>query len=211
MNQVFQNIIEYAQSMMIMEILGLVFGLLCVYYLIKESILTFVFGIAYVIVSFFVFWEIQFYGDFILHIFFLILNIYGWYFWVFGKKKDESEVPVSTLKGREAILYVFISLIGVFIFGFFLENIDQLFPGIPSSSLPYWDAATSVFSMTGMWLTAKKKLENWHYWLFVDILATILYFYKGIYFYSFLYLLYIGMAVSGYLAWKKTLHKTQIV
>ena len=206
MNEVINNIVEYAQNMGLLEILGFIFGLLCVYYLIKESILTFVFGIAYVIVSFFVFWEIQFYGDFILHIFFLVLNIYGWYYWVKGKKKNnEDELPVSTLTRKESARYIVISIIGVFLFGYFLDNINYFFTDIPSSSLPYWDATTSIFSVTSMWLTAKKKIENWHYWLFVDLLASVLYFYKGIYFYSFLYILYIGMVVPGLLAWKKTL------
>lgn len=208
MKEIIQNIIEYSQNMVLLEFLGLVFGLLCVYYLIRESILTFVFGIAYVTVSFFVFWEIQFYGDFILHIFFLALNIYGWYYWVKGRKQDK--LPVSTLTMKESIVYIILSLIGVLLFGFFLDNINYFFEGIPASSLPYWDATTSIFSVTGMWLTAKKKIENWHYWLFVDILASILYFYKGIYFYSFLYMLYIGMAVSGYLAWKKSIQAQAI-
>ena len=99
-----------------------------------------------------------------------------------------------------------ITLVGVFIFGLFLENINYFFEGIPASSLPYWDAATSILSVTGMWLTAKKKLDNWYYWLVVDVLATIIYTYKGIYFYAFLYLLYIGMAVIGYRAWKKSMN-----
>ena len=210
MNEIIQNIIEYAQNILLLEFLGLVFGVLCVYYLIKESIFTFVFGIAYVIVSFFVFWEIQFYGDFILHIFFLILNIYGWYYWVKGGRKDEKEVPVSTLTHKESAIFIILSLIGVLFFGFFLDNINYFFPDIPASSLPYWDATTSIFSVTGMWLTAKKKIENWHYWLFIDILASALYFYKGVYFYSFLYLLYIVMAVLGYLAWKKALQTQEL-
>lgn len=205
MQEIIKTIAEYAQNMAIYEFLGLVFGLLCVYFLIKESVLTFAFGIAYVIISFFVFWDIQLYGDFILHIFFLVLNIYGWYYWVNGNKQEGEEVPITHTATRPAITLMVVTLIGVVVFGYFLEHINFFFENITPSALPYWDATTSILSVTGMWLTAKKRIDNWYYWLVVDVLATGIYIYKGIYFYSTLYLIYIGMAVAGYLVWKKSL------
>jgi len=202
---VIDSILEYAKNIDYPELLGLIFGLLCVYYLIKESVLTFLFGIIYVIISFFIFWEIQLYGDFILHIFFLVLNIYGWYYWVNGNAENDEPIPVTHTSNQDSLILVLITLAGVVVFGLFLENINFFFSGIAPSSLPYWDATTSILSVTGMWLTAKKRIDNWYYWLIVDVLATVIYAYKGIYFYSFLYLIYIGMAVSGYLAWKRSM------
>jgi len=206
MTDIINSIFEYAKNIPFAELMGLVFGLLCVYFLIKESVLTFAFGIAYVIISFFIFWEIQLYGDFILHIFFLVLNIYGWYYWVNGSQKEDNAVHISRTPLKPSVVLAIITLGGVFIFGFFLENINYFFVDISPSSLPYWDATTSILSVTGMWLTAKKKIDNWYYWLIVDVLATFIYLYKGIYFYAFLYLIYIGMAIAGYLAWKKSMN-----
>ncbi len=206
MTDIINSIFEYANNLPFTELMGLVFGLLCVYFLIRESVLTFAFGIAYVIISFFVFWEIQLYGDFILHIFFLVLNIYGWYYWVNGNKSQDKEVSITLTGLKPSIIIGVITLGGVFAFGYFLENINYFFGEIKPSSLPYWDATTSILSVTGMWLTAKKKLDNWYYWLIVDVLATIIYTYKGIYFYAFLYLIYIGMAVIGYRAWKRSMN-----
>ena len=206
MTDALNSIFEYAQNIALLELLGLVFGLFCVYFLIKESVLTFAFGIAYVLISLFVFWNIQLYGDFILHLFFLVLNIYGWYYWVNGNPQEAKAVPITLTPLRPSIILCIITLVGVFVFGYFLENINYFFEKIPASSLPYWDATTSILSVTGMWLTAKKKIDNWYYWLIVDILATIIYTYKGIYFYAFLYLIYIGMAVIGYRTWKKSIN-----
>lgn len=206
MTEIFNIIFEYAKNIAFLELLGLVFGLLCVYFLIKESVLTFAFGITYVLISFFVFWDIQLYGDFMLHIFFLVLNIYGWYYWVNGNQSDDSPVEITVTARKPAIVLAVLTGIGVFVFGYFLENINYFFADIPASSLPYWDATTSILSVTGMWLTAKKRLDNWYYWLIVDILATIIYTYKGIYFYAFLYLIYIAMAVIGYRTWKKSMN-----
>ena len=78
------------------------------------------------------------------------------------------------------------------------------------ASLPYWDSATSVLSVTGMWLTTKKKIENWYYWLIVDILATGIYMYKELYFYGILYFVYIFLAVAGYMAWKNSLENNTV-
>ena len=204
MTDILNSTFEYAKNIPFTELLGIIFGLLCVYFLIRESVLTFPFGIIYVVISFFVFWEIQLYGDFILHIFFLILNIYGWYFWVHGNKEEKQHVPITSTPVKPAFILFAITLVGVFIFGFFLASLHYFFENIPPSSLPYWDAATSMLSVTGMWLTAKKKIDNWYYWFIVDIMATVIYLYKGIYFYALLYLIYTAMAIIGYKKWKKS-------
>ena len=176
-------------------------------FLIKESIWTWPAGIAYVIVSFVVFWNARLYGDFILHIFFLVLNIYGWYYWVRGKKDENPSVTITHSSVKQSIIFLSFTIIGIFAFGQFLINIPSMFEGVEPAALPYWDSTTSILSVTGMWLTARKKIDNWYYWFAVDIIATGVYFYKELYFYSFLYFLYIGMAIAGYLAWKKTMMK----
>ena len=95
MQNFWNEVVGYASQIDFLEFLGLVFGLLTVWYLIKQNILTWPAGIIYVFISFVIFWKIQLYGDFILHIFFLVLNIYGWYYWLRGKKEDEKELPVT--------------------------------------------------------------------------------------------------------------------
>ncbi len=207
MYTVLQEAIEYAQQIGGLEFAGLVFGLLCVYFLIKENILTFITGIIYVLISFVVFWQARLYGDFILHIFFLVLNIYGWYAWVKGDKGD-GPLHVSTLSIKNNLIVLGVTAIGVILFAQFLISLPSMFPDLEPAALPYWDSTTSILSVTGMWLTARKKIENWYYWLLVDIIATGVYYYKGIHFYSLLYLVYIGMAIAGYLAWRKSLQSS---
>lgn len=204
MNNIVQDILSYALGIDWYELSGLIFGLLAVWYLIKESVLTWPAGILYVLVSFIVFWQIQLYGDLLLHVIFLVLNLYGWYFWVFGKKEGDKELPITSYTLKQNLVLLLISTAGIWMFGLFLENIQRIWSHIPPAALPYWDATTSILSVTGIWLMTKKKIENWYYWFVVDVLACGIYFYKGIYFYSFLYGVYIVMAVSGYLAWKKS-------
>lgn len=196
MKQVFDSVIEYAFSMGVLEFFGMLFGLLAVYYLIKQNNLTWITGILYVLVSFIVFWDAKLYADFGLHVVFLILNIYGWYHWTHPGEK------VSELKVTRAPFWVLGttvigSLVGVLILGYLLGKTD--------ASLAYWDSTTTVLSIFAMWLTARKYLENWHIWLVVDVLATGIYVYKEIYFYALLYGVYIIMAIIGLRKWQKSM------
>ncbi len=206
------EIINYIKEINLLEFGGLLFGLLCVYFLIKENVLTWICGIIYVLISFVVFWQSRLYGDFLLHIIFLILNIYGWYSWTGGSKdakdKASTELNVSTLTRKASIIQLAFSAIGILIFAQVLIYIPSMIEGVDAAALPYWDSTTSILSVTAMWLTTKKKIENWYYWLAIDILATGIYFYKELYFYSLLYFIYIFLAIAGYIAWKKSMNKS---
>lgn len=203
MTEFLNEAIAYAAQINALELAGLIFGLLCVYYLIRENILTWICGIIYVLISFVIFWQARLYGDFMLHVFFLILNIYGWYVWAKGDRTSH-ELRISVLTVPQLLFSAVLSAAGVFLFALFLIRLPLWIPDIEPASLPYWDSTTSVLSITGMWLTARKKIENWYYWLVVDILATGIYYYKELYFYSLLYFVYISLAVAGYLAWRRS-------
>ena len=201
------SISSYLMNMGMLEFVSFVFGLLCVYFLIRENILTWICGIIYVLISFYVFWQARLYGDFILHIVYLVLNIYGWYNWSNGRKATESDkMPITISSVRSSVILLLASIVGIFVFAQLLIGMSDVF-SVSEAALPYWDSTTTILSLTGMWLTTQKKLDNWIYWLVVDILATGIYFYKGIYFYSLLYFIYIGMAVAGFIAWKKSMQE----
>ena len=202
---VLNEISNYILNIDPLEFAGLIFGLLAVIFLIKENILTWPAGIIYVLISFVIFWEAKLYGDFLLHIIFLILNIYGWYSWRQSKSNQNEQIPIQKLSEGQSIKIFAATLIGILVFAQALIYIPTWIADMPPASLPYWDSTTSVLSVTGMWLTAKKYIDNWYYWLVVDILATGIYFFKDIPFYSLLYFTYIGLAIAGYLAWKKSM------
>ena len=197
-------ILSYVQAMDWLEAAGLVFGLVCVWLLIRQNIWTWPFGIAYVLVSFVVFYQARLYADLALHVVFLVLNIYGWVHWLRGGPRDDDDLPVTTTRPAHLALVLVLSGLGIAVFGTLLARYTD-------AAVPYWDSATSVLSIAAMWLTAQKKIENWHFWLVIDVLATGIYVYKGIYFYALLYLIYIGLAVAGYRAWRATLRQQQLV
>ncbi|MEP1139117.1 MAG: nicotinamide riboside transporter PnuC, partial [Balneola sp.] len=73
------------------------------------------------------------------------------------------------------------------------------------SDVPIWDAATTSFAILGMWLMARKKLENWVAWIITDLISIPLYFYNGLVLTSFQFLIFTFLATMGYFAWKKSL------
>lgn len=196
---VLDSIWTYAQGMDLLEAAGLVFGLACVWLLIRENLWTWPLGIAYVLVSFVVFYQARLYADLALHAVFLVLNVYGWVHWVRGDPRSEGDLPVTSSAPRRLAGTLALSALGVLLCGTLLARFTD-------ASLPYWDSATSVLSIAAIWLQAQKKIEHWILWFAVDVLATGIYLYKGIVFYAVLYLVYIGLAVAGYRAWRRAMH-----
>jgi len=180
------------------ELFGLIFGALAVWLLIQQSIWTWPVGIAYILASLYIFYSARLYADFALHIFFLIMSIYGWYYWLRGGERGESDLPVTNEDKRSLLALLAICIVAIFISG-------SLFVTYTDADLPYWDNTTTYLSLLAMWLQSRKKLESWILWFVIDVLSVGIYFYKGIYFYSLLYLIYLGMAIMGYLAWRKSL------
>lgn len=155
-------------------------------------------GIAYIIASLYIFYTTRLYADFALHIFFLIMSLYGWYYWLRGGDRTESDLPVTRENYKLLAALLGLCVIAIVLSGsWFTTNTD--------ADLPYWDNTTSYLSLLAMWLQSRKKIESWVLWFIIDVLAVGIYFVKGIPLYSLLYLIYLAMAVMGYRAWREHL------
>lgn len=184
-----------------LEAAGLLTGLLSVWWLIRQNALTWPAGIVYTMISLAVFWRVRLYADLALHVLYLGLSVYGWYYWVHGRAATAGQTLPVTRTGRTLLgLILLICTAATAAMGWLLTRYTD-------AAVPYWDSATTCFSLGGLWLTARKKIESWHFWFFVDVLAGAVYIYKEIYFYSALYLVYTGMAVAGFLSWRKSMQR----
>jgi nicotinamide mononucleotide transporter len=197
----------------LLEFSGLVAGLVCVWLLIRQNVWTWPVGILYVLISLWFFLQARLYADLALHIVFLVLNCYGWWFWTRGGRPDldapdllgptadrtteDGEIPVTRTRPRVLAGLVAVAMVAAMASGW-------AFARWTDADLPYWDNTTTMLSLAAMWLSSRKKIENWHLWFVIDVLATGIYFHKELYFYALLYGIYTGMAVAGYLAWRRT-------
>lgn len=181
------------------ELAGLVTGLLCVWLLIRQSIWTWPIGLIYSLLSLVVFFQAKLYSEFALHIYYAVMNAYGWYYWSKADPADNSLVlPVTRINRVTGY-----ALCGVVVFC--IPLLAELMQRFTDSDMAYADSTITVMSFAAMWMTARKLFENWYVWLLVDIIATALYVIKGIELYAVLYCVYIGMAFAGLFAWRRAL------
>jgi len=187
------------------ELIGAASGLLCVWLIIRENIWNWPVGLAYALVSLLVFYNARLYADLVLHVFYVFMNGYGWYYWLrgAGARGSEGRLVVARLSMRSASLLGVATVIGIIAMGW-------LFDYYTDADLAYWDSTTTVMSFAAMWMAAHKYIENWFVWLVVDVLATGIYIFKGIWPYAVLYGLYIPMAVWGWMAWSRSMSLSTI-
>ncbi len=191
-----------------LEILGTLSGLICVWLLIKESVLTFPIGLLYAIITSAVVLEARLYADLVLNLYFVLMNGYGWYFWVRGavERQVEGKLLIVSVPRNELGLAAVIIISGTLVVGYF-------FSAYTAADFAYWDSLTTVASFVAMWMTARKYLESWVLWFVIDVLQIAVYGVKGfsgspgLYFYSFLYSVYLCMAVLGWRSWSQNVVK----
>lgn len=189
----------------VLEIVAIIFGFLSVWYSKQNKVLVFPTGMisTAIFVYLLIKWELL--GDMMINAYYFIMSVYGWYIWT--RKVDASHVtPISrtTLKEKTISVGIFIATL-LFVFLVY-KTFDKW-----TSWVAYVDTVTTAIFFVGMWLMARRKIENWIFWIVGDIISVPLYFYKGFTFTSFQYLGFTVIAIYGYLAWKKHLNKRLVI
>lgn len=193
--EIFQEL--FYRGFNLLELVGFVTGILYVVLNIRQNIWCWPVGLVSVLAYMVVFYEVRLYADAGLQVIYVVLSVYGWYYWLHGGEAH-SRAKVRRLTRREGLTLALIAVAGTSAMGYGLANHTD-------ASLPYWDSATTVGSLIGQWLTSKKILENWIVWIVVDALYVGVYLYKGLYLTTVLFAIFLGLAVTGYFAWKKTM------
>ncbi|MCF6224249.1 MAG: nicotinamide riboside transporter PnuC [Flavobacteriaceae bacterium] len=205
MNQIIDYLFEQYQSYetknIVLEIIAVIFGFLSVWYSKNNKIWVFPTGMISTSIFVYLLLKWGLLGDMMINGYYFIMSIYGWYIWT--RKVDATHVtPISRTTKKEKIQSVYI-FCATLLFVFVIYNYFDKW----TSWTAYVDTFTTAIFFVGMWLMAKRKIENWIYWIIGDIISVPLYLYKGFAFTSFQYLIFIFIAISGYLAWKKYLNK----
>jgi len=204
MNQVFDfffgQYANYETIDIVLEIVAVIFGFLSVWFSKQNHILVFPTGM--ISTSIFVYlllkWDLL--GDMMINGYYFIMSVYGWYIWT--RKVDTTHVtPISRTTKKEKLISVVIFIATLLFVYIVYKTFDKW-----TSWVAYVDTITTATFFVGMWLMARRKIENWIYWIIGDIISIPLYFYKGFTFTSFQYLGFTIIAIFGYLAWKKHLN-----
>lgn len=189
--------------LIVLEFIGVFFGFLSVWYSKQENILVYPTGIISTAIFVYILWVYDLLGDMFINAYYFSMSIYGWYFWT-RKDDNNQEVPVTKTTKKEHLWSVVI-FVATILFVILIYKVNDKF----DSWTAYVDTVTTAIFFVGMWLMAKKKLENWTYWIIGDLISVPLYFYKGLIFTSFQYFLFTIIAIYGYKAWKNSLNNNQ--
>lgn len=195
---------DYETTDIVLELLAAVFTIASVVYSKKNNVLVFPTGIICTSIFAYLLLKWGLLGDAMINVYYFMMSIYGWYIWT--RKVDAIHVtPISRTNSREKLISVFIfAATFVFVWGVYTA-FDKF-----NHWTAYIDTLTTAIFFVGMWLMAKRKIENWIYWIVGDIITVPLYFYKGLTFSSMLYFVLTIIAIYGYFAWKKHLNNSQV-
>ncbi len=205
MSQIIDYLFEQYQSYetknIVLEIIAVIFGFLSVWYSKNNKIWVFPTGMISTSIFVYLLLKWGLLGDMMINGYYFAMSIYGWFIWT--RKVDATHVtPISRTTKKEKIQSVYIFCATLLLVFVIYNYFDKW-----TSWTAYVDTLTTAIFFVGMWLMAKRKIENWIYWIIGDIISVPLYLYKGFAFTSFQYLMFIFIAISGYLAWKKYLNK----
>ncbi|MCH2192565.1 nicotinamide riboside transporter PnuC [Kordia sp.] len=226
MSQFFDFLLEPYQGAfwvdVVLEILAAGFGIASVWFAKQEKIWVYPTGIISTLIYIYICYNFILYGDMIINVYYSIMSIYGWYMWT--RIRDEVQLEISRTNFSQKLITLGIFLFtAAFTYVVYIqvekidvhlnvaETIDLFFSSFGSieeikTITPYLDIFTTGIFFSGMWLMANKKIENWMFWIFGNIISVPLYFVKGLGFTAIQFTIFLILAIFGYIAWRKTLN-----
>jgi nicotinamide mononucleotide transporter len=201
LNLMFEQYSQYQSIDIALEIIAVFLGISSVWFSKNNNILVFPTGMISTAIFIYLLYKWVLLGDMIINAYYFVMSIYGWYIWT--RKKDNSVTQITSINSKEKKVSIIIfvsSLMFIYLVYVYFNKWDSV--------TAYIDNLTTAIFFVGMWLMAKRKIENWIFWIVGDIISVPLYFYKGLTFTSLQYLIFTFIAIAGYYSWKKTLNKS---
>ena len=184
------------------EIFGVLTGILYVILEVKQNRLLWPLGIITSAAYIYIFFSGKFYADMGLQIYYVLISIYGWYYWSRGGSKGaKGELPVVRIN-RQQLHLLFLT------FALSWAGIYFVLVRFTDSTVPLGDSFTTALAIVATWMLTRKIIEQWFLWIIANVVSIGLYIYKGLYPTVILYVVYAGMAVYGYMEWKRSMKKS---
>jgi nicotinamide mononucleotide transporter len=195
---------NYPTHEIVLELTAIVFGLLSVWFAKKDNIWVFPTGIINTVIYTYLLYKWSLLGDMMINCYYAVMSIYGWYHWT-RKKGDEVQFPISKMNTYEKKVSLLIFMLTIA----FVTAVYTFFDKFTALT-SYLDTLVTGIFFVGMWLMARRKIENWILWIVGDIISIPMYYVKGYSFTSIQYLIFTVIAIFGYLEWKKTLQQKRV-
>ena len=189
------------------EAIAVLLGIASVWYARRENILVYPTGIVSVLIYVFICFNARLYADAGINLFYFGMSVYGWYNWTRGGVNSTELLITKNNKVQQwtSVLYTFTAYWAILGLIWLFNRDDTVYM---QSYVPWVDSFTTAVFLIGMLLMAKKKVENWVYWIIGDIVSIPLYFMKGLVFTSFQYTVFLVIAILGYIEWNRRLQES---
>ena len=177
------------------ELLAVVLGIAYLLLAVRENILCWYAAFVQTAILTVLFWDVSLLMDSALQVYYLLMAVYGWYQWRYHPGSQANSLPVTTWPVTRHLQVVAGVLLLSAFSGYWLSRATE-------AAWPYLDSFTTWASVVTTYMVAKKILENWLYWIFIDALSVFLYIDRGLYLMALLFIAYVVIAVFGYRQWR---------
>ncbi|AMN49738.1 nicotinamide riboside transporter PnuC [Psychrobacter sp. P2G3] len=221
LNWLFGQYADYPTLFIILEIIGVIFGVASVLLARKLNVLVFPIGLVSTAIFVYLLWEWQLFGDMFINAYYTVMGLYGWFNWSKNKEavkendkgasQDEisiehiqsSDLPIMALLATATVAFVAL----VYYFRPVINNGFSFDGAVLGMHLFTWvdytDMLTTALFLIAMWLMASRKIEHWLLWIVADAISVPLYFYKGLTFTALQYVVFTLIAVWAYYEWQR--------
>lgn len=205
-NYLYKPYLSYTNCQISLEIVAALTGIISVYCSINKNILVYPIGIVSTVLYTYLLYQWGLYGDMGINAYYTAMSIYGWWQWAnfneqLTMKNEKSSIYISALNSQ------FVPIFSLFLFSYIIVLTIYFFKFKTFSQIPtisYFDSIMTAIFLVAMYLMAKKRIENWYFWILGNILAIPLFIVKGYGITAFQYLVFLIMAFVGLRQWRKT-------
>jgi len=193
-----RQVIEQAQAQSLPEVIAVVAAILYLGFAIRQKIVCWLFAALSTAIYVWLFIDAKLYMESVLNAFYLVMAGYGWYVWRSGRDDGhERPVVVWPLKTHLVAMIVIVVLSGANGYGLSAYS---------DAAYPYIDSLTTWFAIWATFLVARKVLENWWYWMLIDVASIFIYWSRDLQLTSMLFVIYVIMIPIGLISWTKSMH-----
>ncbi len=193
MHEIWLSILNAWQAQSNLEVVAVMAAILYLILAIRENIWCWLFALISTGIYIYLFQSVWLLSESLLNIYYFVMAIYGWLKWRQGSNNELLKIVSWPLKKHATL----ISMTGILvpILGFSMAKLG--------AQMPYLDAFTTCFAVLATIMVAHKVLENWHYWLVINVISVYLFISKDLFLTAAMFVLYVILTVVGYFKWKK--------
>jgi len=181
------------------EVLAVVFGIAYILLAAKESLWTWLFAFLSTFIYTLLFWEGALVSSSLLNFYYMGMAVYGFMLWRSGGEKGE-ELEITVWSVKKNLFVIVLGVVIAVVLGYLSDTYTE-------AKFAYLDTFVMIFSILATWMLANKILENWIYWIVIDIVAIVLYWKSGYLATIVLFTVYVILAFYAYLSWRKVFYE----